>query len=1121
MLRGGNLQKWLCAICVFAVMAVLAVSRLHAQASTATIVGTVTDQSGAQIPGATIQVRNIGTGASQNVLTDEQGRYRVPNLNIGNYEMEATLTGFQTVVRRGITLTVGSEPVIDFSLQVGQAQETITVDTQVSQVETRATAVGSLVESTQMRELPLNGRNFTQLLQLAPGVTQIVQGAAAAGSSFAGNGLKYTISGSRPTNNAYLLDGQDLLGWWRNVPGAGGVGTALGVEAIAEFQVLTNMYSPQFGGNGAVINASSRPGTNAFHGSVFEFLRNDKLEARNVNDADKPPAFRRNQFGARVGGPIKRDKVFFFGTYEGLRSTQVVTNKITVPDQCAHQFLTSTAVPGVCGPPVPQVGTFFGTDARVQQAIRNTMALWPNTAFNELLAGGLPSGTGQAIVETPTIAEENYWLGRVDYNISDKDSLFVRYVYDRATRTAPANNIPLWPELDFSRHHFILAEYHRVISPKLLNVFRSGFGRPSERGDVIQSPVVANGVAVPATTSTAGIHPLQFYGTSAGRVDGTVNTGSGVNTLGPNCCLPFYLIPNRMQVGDDIIWNSGAHSVNAGAEAIRFRENTFTVLSQGTAWTFPNLTAFMQGAASQVTGQVSDEQAPSSGKGSYRDWRYWVYNFYINDQWTLHRKLTMNIGLRYSPTSTVTLARRPGYFLKNPFRAGELWTPESRMTAVNPSLKNWDPRIGFAYDPFGDHKTSIRAGVGIFHNVMYTNDLNNWLQPPLVLGTQTSATGLIYPVPFSNIPPASDPNAVIIPLNGTVSIFGNGQYWGLHTTAYQAQWNFTVQREVVNNTVATVAYVGSRLIHGIGQRDFNNPLPCVQSSSEVAATVPHLLQSATGCFYNGRPTYSDAAGVPNIRVNPLYNSLPMGDTSADAVYHGLQTSLNRRFAQGLQSQLSYTFSKAIDNASGSYGPNGGGPTTEAWNHARDRGLANYDRRHNLRISGVYQLPYRGKGIVGGVLGNWELTGIFQYLSGFPSSPGSAQNRVFIGSGSSTGRPDLVPGCDPNAGLRTRDQWFNVNCYTLQPVGTYGTAGRDTIIGPSYWNLDNSLNKNFKIRENYTIQFRAEAFNILNHPSFQQPNTTIFAGTARNASAGRLTNTTSSPRQIQLALKILF
>jgi hypothetical protein len=317
-----------------------------------------------------------------------------------------------------------------------------------------------------------------------------------------------------------------------------------------------------------------------------------------------------------------------------------------------------------------------------------------------------------------------------------------------------------------------------------------------------------------------------------------------------------------------------------------------------------------------------------------------------------------------------------------------------------------------------------------------------------------------------------------------------------------------------------MSYVGSHLLHGVGQRDFNNPIPCVQSRSEVAPDIPHFLQSETGCFYNGRPTYSNAAGNPNVRVNPLYNSLPMGENIANAVYHGLQSSLNRRFSEGLQMQASYTFSKTIDDASGSFGPAGGGPTTEAFNGRASRSRATYDRTHNFRLSGVYQLPYQGTGIVGAILGNWQLTGIFQYLSGYPSTPGSASNRVWLGSGSSSGRPDVVPGCDLYEGFRTREQWFNPLCFSLQPQGTYGNAGRSTIIGPSYWNLDNSLSKNINI-ENYTIQFRAEVFNTLNHPSFQNPNTTIFVGSTYNPAAGRLVNTTSSPRQFQFGLKLLF
>jgi hypothetical protein len=1107
--------------------------RVQAQGtSTATVVGTVTDSSGAAVVGATVQAKNVGTGGIQTAMTDAQGRYRIPNMNIGRYDIDASNPGFQPVVRPNITLTVGSEPVVDFTLQVGQAQQAITVQGDVSLVETQSAAVGALVESTQMRELPLNGRNYTQLIALEPGVTQIVTGAPAAGSSFAGNGVKYTIAGSRPSNTVWLLDGQDLLGWWRNVPGAGGLGSALGVEAIAEFQLLTNTYSTQFGGNGAVVNASSRSGTNDFHGSAFEFLRNNVMEARNFFDRNSPPAFRRNQFGGSIGGPIKKDKIFVFGNYEGLRSTQVITNIATVPDQCAHQFLSSTLTPGICGTPVAR-----NPDPVIASAIANTMALWPNTAFNELPAsGGLGSGTGQTSTLSTTIGSEDYYLARLDYNISEKDALFVRYIYDHANRTAPANaTLPFWPEVDHSRGNFIQLQYRRIVSANIVNLARAGFDRPYEEATDVGSPTVSNGVVAAGDASVAGVHPLQFYGTSAGRVDGVIGAFSGVSSLGPACCLPFYLVPNRFSFGDDVIWTSGSHSIKLGATATRFRENTFTVLNQTPAWTFASLAAFEAGTPVSVAGQVSDAQSPQSGLGSFRDWRYMVYAFYAEDQWKIGKKLTANIGLRYAPTSIITMARRPAYMLLNPFAANQPWVPETQETEKNPSLKNWDPRIGLAYDPFPSHKTSIRAGFGVFHNVMYTSDLNSWFQPPLLFAAQT--TGLTYPTPLTNIPAATDPNAVVIPTNGSLSIQGNGQYWGIHATAYQMQWNISLQQEIMANTVATVAYIGTHYVHGVGQTDINSPLPCVQTAGQVPSG-PYLLQSATGCFYNGAPTYTSSAApgaLPNARVDQLYNSMLIGDTLSDAHYEGLQANLNRRFSRGFQAQVSYTFSKAIDNASGAFGPNGGGAASQTFNVAADRGLANFDRRNNFRVSAIYDIPYHKGGLSGALLSGWELTGIYTYLSGYPSNPSSAASRVFNGTGSPNGRPDVVAGCDLYSGFRTLNAWFNTSCFSLQALGTYGNAGRDIIIGPNLWNLDNSLIRDFNVRkisENFKIQFRAEAFNIFNHPSFQNPNTTIFAGggtltgpqpagTLLNASAGRITGTTSSPRQIQLGLKIVF
>ena len=1084
-------------------VATIGLSRLDAQASNATIGGTVTDSSGATMAGAAIQVKNVGTGITQSATSDQQGRYRVPDLVIGEYEVQAANPGFQTVVHKGITLTVGSSPVVDFLLPVGQAQQTITVEAEVSQVDTQSTAVGALVEGAQIRDLPLNGRNFTQLMTLAPGVTQIPLGAPGAGSTFYGNGQKYSIAGSRPSGQAYLLDDQDMNNFWNNGPGAGGLGTALGVEAIQEFQTLTNTYSAQFGGNGAVINASSRSGTNAFHGSAFEFLRNDKLEARNFFDGASPPTFRRNQFGGSVGGPIKKDKAFFFVNYEGLRQTQVVTNLVTVPDECAHQFLTSTGTPNVCGPPVAQNGTPFATNPAVQQSIRNTMALWPNTAFNELLAGGNPSGTGQAFVLDPNIGKENYVIARMDYTFSTKDTLFLRYVLDKATRNF-TTGIPYWPELDTTRDHFATIEERRVISPKVINSAHVSFARTWEDANVYGSPTVSNGVVSPGTITSTGIHPLQFFGTAAGREDGTIATFSGLTAIGASTTLPFYLVPNKFTYGDDVIWTSGSHSVKFGGNAMRLQENTWAPFVVGGNWTFPNLTAFLQGSASQVQGQVSDVQNPTAD--ATKDYRYWIFTPYIDDQWKVTSKLTVNLGLRYSPTTMIGEIRHQMYNLINPTIPGGEFVPVKTSTATNPSLHNWDPRVGLAWDPFADHKTSVRASFGMFHNVVYSRDLNYWLQPPFLTATQTSAQGLLYPNLFSNLGPGA--NVVNVPTGGTLSIT-NGDYYGVHSTPYQMQWNFNIEREIVTNTVLTVGYIGTHNLHMFIQRDFNYPVPCLAPNS--------------GCFYNGAPTYASATGVPNPRLDPQYNSLQLADNLADSHYEALQTSLDHRFSHGWQMQVSYTFSKSIDNGSGTYGLDGGGISSQPLNAAVDRGLSNFNRTNNFRVSGVYNLPYRGHGFTGGVLGGWELTGVFTYLSGAPFNPTSAPNRVFTGTGSNTGRPNVVAGCNLYSGFQTLNAWFNTACFTLQPLGTYGDAGRDTIIGPNLWNLDNALDKNFRVSEKFNIQFRAEAFNIMNHPSFQllPANTQVFAGTALNASAGKIQATNSSPRQIQLALKIVF
>jgi hypothetical protein len=1099
--------------------------RLSAQA-TATITGTITDSSGAAIADAQVQVKNTGTGIAQNTVSDSQGRFRVPELIIGAYDVQATKTGFATVVRKGVTLTVGAQPVVDFQLAVGQQTQTVTVSGEVSQVETQSTAVGALVEQKQISELPLNGRNFTQLLTLAPGVTQIPLQAAGGGQTFYGNGQKYSIAGSRPSGTAYLLDDQDMVNFWNNGPGAGGLGTALGVEAIAEFQTLTNTYSTQFGGNGAVINASTKSGTNAFHGSGFEFLRNDKMEARNIFDGSTAPAFRQNQFGGSIGGPIKKDKLFFFFNYEGLRNFKAVTTQVVVPDQCAHQFLSSTVAPGVCGAAVAQ-----NSNPQVAAAIAATMALYPNTATNELLAGGQPSGTGTTSVIDPSTGQENYLVGRVDYTVNDKSSIFARYVMDRAQRNFTAG-VPYWPELDTTRDNFINVEERQIISSRLVNLAHIGFSRPWEDAVTIGSPTVANGVASPGTVASAGVHPFQFFGLASGRQDGLVQSFSGVSQIGAVSTLPFYLVPNKFSFGDDVVWTSGAHSVKAGITATRMRENTYAPFQVGGQWTFPSLAAFMAGTPSQISGQVSDQQNPTAD--AHKDYRYWVYAPYVDDQWKVSSTLTVTLGLRYSPTSAIGETRHAELQLLNPPYG--TWTPITNSTQDNPSLKNFDPRVGIAWDPFKDHKTSIRASFGTFHNVIYSRDLNNWLQPPFITGAQTSTStpALQYlgacATSCSPFTIAITPG--VIPTNGSLNP-PNSNYYYVSKTPSQQQWNFNIQREVMPNTVASIGYVGSHSIHMFMQQDFNYPTPCTSPTA--------------GCFYQGRTTYITGTSSAISRLNPQYGALIFANTIAASHYHSLQTSLTRRFASNWQMQASYVLSKSMDDSSGTYGLDGGGLANSGTQPAClscDTGLSNFNRKHNFRLSGIYTLPSKAKGVLGQVVNGWQVTGVYTYLSGAPLSPLSAANRVFAGSGTTTGRPDLVAGCDLYTGYRTINQWYNPNCFSLQPQGTFGNAGRNIIIGPTLWNLDNSLTKDWRVpqvSERFAVQFRAEFFNILNHPSLQPTfaNTAsgyantgqVFAGNpgagaqapgvGLNASAGRIFTTSSAPRQIQLALKITF
>ena len=449
----GMLLAGICAV---------SVTRLGAQGTTATVLGTVADMSGAAIPDAMVQVKNVGTGVTQTVTADAQGRYRVPDLSVGDYEVQATKPGFSTVVHKGITLTVGTQAVVDLSLAVGQQQQTVTVEGQASVVETTNATIGSVTSEQQMRELPLNGRNFEQLIQLAPGVATV----QFANNAMQGRAAQYSVAGGRPEGQAIMMDDENLQSFWNN--GISSItGSSIGIEAIAEFQTLTNSFSAQFGGNGAVINAVSRSGTNAFHGSAFDFLRNSDLDARDffLRTRSSPPPFRRNQYGGSVGGPVVKDKAFFFVDYEGIR-------------QLLQQFGVATV------PNCPTACTITATNPIAAAAIANTLALYPKPTVLQS-----PTATiGQATTFGNQTIHEDYVLTRFDYSFSEKDSIFARYFSDKTSELSPfagagiavgGGPLPYWPGTDGSLSQYTTVEERHIISPTLINLAKISYSRPT------------------------------------------------------------------------------------------------------------------------------------------------------------------------------------------------------------------------------------------------------------------------------------------------------------------------------------------------------------------------------------------------------------------------------------------------------------------------------------------------------------------------------------------------------------------------------------------------------------------------------------------------------------------
>lgn len=1016
---------------------------LNAQGVTsATLLGTVTDPGGAVVPNASIQVKNVGTGQVQKVTTDGQGRYTVPDLPIGQYEAQASASGFQTTVRPNITLTVGQQAVVDFSLMVGQSQQTVTVEAQVTQVDTESTTLQSVVEQKQINDLPLNGRNFTDLITLVPGVSggsQIGNGGA---NLLYGLQNNFSVSGARAEGQAYLLDGTDVQGFWEHGSGSGVMGTTLGVDAIAEFSVLTDTYSAQYGGNGAVVNTVSKSGTNDWHGSAYEFLRNSDLDARNFFDGSTIPAFRQNQFGGTFGGPIRKDKLFFFVNDEELRKSQGQTMVSYVPDALAHQ------------------GIVNGVNYGVNPSIAPILALYP------LPTTELGNGIGTYSTVASTVGNENYLLVRGDYNITTKDSLFVRYVRDAANIVYPFLGSPLpplWPEVGTTANHFATVEYRRIVSPTILNLVSFSFTRTFE-SDQEQNPN-----PTPA---------LNFQPTAA--QNGGVNI-TGLASIGPSIFAPLGEVQNKFPLSDDVIWNKGAHSIRFGGSFSRVQTNFYQQGWDGGFYTFTGLVPFLQGAPFLFIGPEP------TMRDSYRDFREIDVSGYVNDDWKVTSRLTVNAGLRYDfVTDPVTNQHALETIVNPPYGT---FQKVDHVFASNPSLRNFGPRLGVAWDPFGDHKTSVRAGGGIFFDPIEARSYASgyYFNPPYALAF------VVFPQFPNAFPGALPPPAQLV-----------GVDYNTTNTPRMYQWNFNIQRELFSNTTLTVGYVGSRGVHLYASRDINPVEPT----------------DINGVDYFGHATPGVLGITANPRENPAASSLSSEAPVGDSSYNSLQVGLNRRFAHNVQSLVSYTWSKCMDDASGTYGLEGGIPWSDPVNGSFDRGRCLFDRPQVLRWSGVYAFPFNQNVLVKG----WQLSGDLTAQSGSPWNVTVGFDQAGDDVAGSE-RPNLILPANQAITGNIND-WANPAAFGLPAPGTLGNLQRDFLWGPGIVTVDFSVLKDTQIKERYRLQFRAEFFNILNHPNFALPNASAFVqtpggGGAPNPTFGTITSTTTSSRQIQFALKLMF
>jgi hypothetical protein len=1151
---------------------------VHAQVTGATLSGTVTDASGAVIAGAEVSVRNTATGISKDTTTDSAGFYTVPNLIHGPYEVKISAKGFTTAVQSNLTLAVGAQQTLNIPMKVGETSQTVQVTEAAPQIELTSSTLMGQVESQTVLELPLNGRDWTSLATLHPGVnlieTQMDYATSARGNR--GFGAELTISGQRTTNNNYRLDGVSVNDYANSGPG-NVIGAALGVDAIQEFSVLTGSYSAEYGkASGGVVNAITKSGTNGFHGDVYEFIRNSKLDSRDYfSRAGNTPlaVFRRNQFGVAAGGPIIKDKTFVFGDYEGFRQAKGITTNSTVFSENARLGILAggTAQNQPAGTPCPTAAGPTGgkylsplSTICVDNSAAAILAMYPHST------PGTDSGDqGNFIFSGVQIVPENFYTARVDHKIGTNDSLFGTYLFDDTDFLQPDrfNNVFL---NSHTRRETVILEESHTFGPSLVNAVRGGYSRTH----------VLNLIPASAINPAAALTSL---GSTTGQTAPTVQINGGFqrNQGGVGSASNYEHTFNNYQFSDDAFWTHGAHTLKFGADIERMQYNYIARQNPGGRWNFPDIAAFFNNQSSHFEAGIPSTITP-------RELRQTLVAGYVQDDWRLRPNLTVNLGLRYEMTTVINDAQgkitsllnitdaapQCGTQFTSPFKPGGVSPPGAVCGSVgpyytNPTKRNFEPRIGFAWDPFRDGKTSVRGGFGIYDVLPL---------PGYFLLQENQAAPFMI---FASTNASSNPNVAGAFFQGGQNLLTNSVPPSRLSTStiephphrnYVLQWNLNVQRQITQDLSVTVGYIGSHGVHMLIRGDDGNVTLPTQTSAGLLFPCGFVRAADPSCTAGRTGGTLGVGGATNAQLNQPLGIIRYIYWGTDSFYHALNVNVDKRMAHGLQFQVAYTWAKSIDdNSSTIAGDTFGNGLNSLYYFAPKslRGLSDYNVGQNASINVLYALPTPKSlnGFAKAAVGGWQVGGIFKINTGVPTTvivagdPAGLQN-----SGADPfAIPNLVPGCDPvnhNYIGGTKPIYINTSCYTLpaatpaiasqcMPFGfvghnpsktpdpfkpgiagtcanLMGNAGRNTLIGPKLVNLDFSATKNnpiHRISETFNVQFRAEIFNIFNHTNFVPPTpgagAGIFKENGKAGADGSMDTLATQPRDVQFALKVIW